>query len=103
MDCDGKRQRRFSCKHGTREEGGKAGVEQEITEGTEMEGQHKPLTDSGNAISISPLSPFPPVQSQTHQPTEGKEKGKQKSEIEGGKAGVEQERTEETEGDEGST
>ena len=52
MDCDGKRQRRFSCKHGTREEGGKAGVEQEITEGTEMEGQHKPLTDSGNAISI---------------------------------------------------
>jgi len=46
-------------------------VPQEITEGTEMEGQHKPLPDSGNGRSISPLSPFPPVQSQTHEPTGG--------------------------------
>ena len=52
MDCDGSRQCRFSCKHGTREEGGKAGVEQEITEGTEMEGQQMWMPDSGNAISI---------------------------------------------------
>ena len=34
-----------------------------------MEGQHKRLPDSGKGISISPLSPFPPVQSQTHEPT----------------------------------
>ena len=100
MDCDGKRQRRFSCKHGTREEGGKAGVEQEITEGTEMEGQHKPLTDSGNAISILFLRYlrfllFNPKPINQQKETE---KGKQKTEIEGGgKAGVEQERTEETE------
>ena len=44
---------------------------QEITEGSEMEGQHKRLPDSGNRRSISPLSPFPPVQSQTHEPTGG--------------------------------
>ena len=73
-----------------------------------MQGQHKRLPDSGNGKHISPLSPFPPVQSQTHEPTEETEKekqrlGKQKTETEGGKAGVEQERTEETEGDEGPT
>ena len=34
-----------------------------------MKGQHKHLPDSGNGRSISPLSPFPPVQSQTHEPT----------------------------------
>jgi len=31
----------------------------------------RPLPDSGNGRSISPLSPFPPVQSQTHEPTGG--------------------------------
>ena len=69
-----------------------------------MQGQHKRLPDSGNGKHISPLSPFPPVQSQTHEPTEETEKGKQrlgkqKTETEGGKAGVEQEETEETETD----
>jgi len=39
----------------------------EITEETEMEGQHTPLPDSGNGKSLSPLSPFPPVQSQIHE------------------------------------
>ena len=73
-----------------------------------MKGQHKHLPDSGNGRSISPLFPLPPVQSQNHEPTEGTKKGKQKlgkqkAEIEEGKAGVEQERTEETEGDEGPT
>ena len=73
-----------------------------------MKGQHKHLPDSGNGRSISPLFPLPPVQSQNHEPTEGTEKGKQKvgkqkAEIEEGKAGLEQERTERTEGDEGST
>jgi len=34
-----------------------------------MEGKQTPLSDSGNGRSISPLSPFPPVQSQTHEPT----------------------------------
>ncbi len=43
--------------------------QQEITEGTEMEGQQLRLPDSGNGRSISPLSPFPPVQSQTHEST----------------------------------
>ena len=67
-----------------------------------MKGQHKPLPDSGNGRSNSPLSPFSPVQAQTYESTEGTEKGKQKvgkqkAEIEEGKAGVEQERTEETE------
>ena len=44
-------------------------VPHEITEGSEMENQHKRLPDSGNGRPISPLSPFPPVQSQTHEPT----------------------------------
>ena len=87
MDCDGKRQRRFSCKHGTREEGGKAGVEQEITEGTEMEGQQMWMPDSGNAISILFLRYlrfllFNPKPINQQKETE---KGKQKTEIEGGK------------------
>ena len=34
-----------------------------------MEGKQTPLSDSGNGRSISPLSPFPPVQSQTHEST----------------------------------
>ena len=99
MDCDGSSQCRFSCKHGTREEGGKAGVEQEITEGTEMEGQQMWMPDSGNAISILFLRYlrfllFNPKPINQQKETE---KGKQKTEIEGGKAGVEQERTEGTE------
>ena len=52
-------------KQKTEIEGGKAGVEQERTEGTEMEGQQMRMPDSGNGRYNSPLSPFPPVQFQT--------------------------------------
>jgi len=46
----------------------------------------KRLPDSGNGSSISPLSPFPPVQSQTHEPTGGNGDNRQgKTGIEGGR------------------
>ena len=49
------------------------------------ENQHKRLPDSGIGTSISPLSPFPPVQSQTHEPTGGNgDNGEDKTETEGG-------------------
>ena len=52
-------------KQKTEIEEGKAGVEQERTEETEMEGQQMRMPDSGNGRYNSPLSPFPPVQFQT--------------------------------------
>ena len=64
-----------------------------------MEGQQMWMPDSGNAISILFLRYlrfllFNPKPINQQKETE---KGKQKTEIEGGKAGVEQERTEGTE------
>ena len=60
---------------------------QEETEETEMDGQKMRMSDSGNGRSISQLSPFLPVQSQTPEPTGGNgDNGEGKTETEVGKA-----------------